>query len=87
MEAVAREAEYLGLGVANLVTLYIPDMIALGGGVMESRHLFWDKIEGTVRKNCGLVPFELTRLIPASLGRNAGLVGAAQAWIQRFRKQ
>ena len=87
MEAVAREAEYLGLGIANLVTLYIPDVIALGGGVMQSRRLFWKKIERTVRENCGLVPFELTRLIPASLGRDAGLAGAAQAWIQRFRKK
>ena len=81
--AVAQEGYYLGLGFANLVTLFTPDVIALGGGVMQSRHLFWDKIEQTIRENCGLVPFEKTRLVPARLGREVGLAGAAQAWIKR----
>ncbi len=84
IQAVAAEAKYLGLGIANLVSLYTPDIIALGGGVMQSRPLFWEKIEQTVRENCGLVPFELTRLVPARLGRDVGLAGAAQAWIGRF---
>jgi glucokinase len=78
--AVEQEAVYLGLGLANLVTLFVPDVIALGGGVMHSRHLFWDKILQTIRKNCGLVPFEKTRLAPAQLGRDVGLAGAAQVW-------
>jgi len=80
--AVAREAIYLGLGFANLVTLFVPDVIAVGGGVMKSRALFWDTIEKTIQENCGLVPYEKTRLKPAQLGNDAGLVGAAQVWIQ-----
>ena len=80
--AVEKEAFYLGLGLANLVTLFVPDVIALGGGVMRSRHLFWDKILLTIRENCGLVPFEKTRLFPAQLGTDAGLAGAAQVWIK-----
>jgi glucokinase len=80
--AVAQEAYYLGLGFANLVTLFTPDVIAVGGGVMHSRHLFWEKILQTIQENCGLVPFEKTRLVPAQLGLDAGLAGAAQAWIK-----
>jgi glucokinase len=80
--AVEKEAYYLGLGIANLVTLFVPDLIALGGGVMRSRHLFWDKILQTIRENCGLVPFEKTRLVPAQLGGEVGLAGAAQVWIK-----
>jgi len=82
MKAVEREAYYLGLGFANLVTLFVPDVIAIGGGVMQSRLLFWDTIERTIRENCGLVPFEKTRLAPARLGSQVGLAGAAQAWIK-----
>jgi glucokinase len=81
-QAVEQEAAYLGLGFANLITLFVPDVIALGGGVMHSRALFWDKILQTIRENCGLVPFEKTRLVPAQLGLEAGLVGAAQVWIK-----
>ena len=80
--AVAQEAVYLGLGFANLVTLYIPDVIAVGGGVMQSRALFWDKILQSIRENCGLVPSQKTRLVPAQLGGEAGLAGAAQVWIK-----
>jgi glucokinase len=80
--AVDQEAYYLGLGFANLITLFVPDVIAMGGGVMHSRHLFWEKILQTIRENCGLVPFEKTRLVPAQLGLDAGLAGAAQVWIK-----
>jgi glucokinase len=82
---VEAEARYLGMGLANLVTLFVPDVIALGGGVMQSRHLFWREIERTIQENCGLVPFEKTRLVPAQLAGNVGLAGAAQTWIQRYR--
>jgi glucokinase len=83
-EAVAREARYLGLGIANLITLYTPDVIALGGGVMRSLHLFEDTIRETIRSMCGYVPHEKTRLVAAALGDDVGLVGAACAWLHRF---
>src|SRR5229473_6822934 len=38
--AVDRETYYLGLGLANLVTLFAPDAIVLGGSVMKSADLF-----------------------------------------------
>ncbi len=81
-DAVEEEAFYLGLGFANLVGLFVPDVIAVGGGVMHSRQLFWDKILQTIRENCTLVPFEKTRLVPAQLGAQVGLAGAAQVWIK-----
>jgi glucokinase len=84
LAAVEREGYYLGLGLANLVTLFIPDIIALGGGVMRSRHLFWDAIQATIHQNCGLVPHEKTVLLPATLGADTGLIGAACVWLHRF---
>lgn len=83
-KAVDREAFYLGLGLANLITLYTPDRISLGGGVMRS----WDLLEPAVREiiqsNCGLVPFEKTQIAFASLGPDVNLLGAAQAWYHRY---
>jgi len=86
-EAVVREGKYLGIGLANLVTLFVPDVIALGGGVMKSRHLFWDQIEASIRKICGYVPYEKVRILPAELGYQAGLVGAACVWLHRYSKR
>ena len=84
LAAVEQEGAVLGIGLANLVTMFVPDVIALGGGVMQSWDLFTDKITAIIRTSCGLVPYEKTRLLPASLGRDAGLVGAAQVWIKRY---
>jgi glucokinase len=84
LAAVEREGYYLGLGLANLVTLFTPDIIALGGGVMRSHHLFWEAIQATIRQNCGLVPYKKTELRLAALGADTGLIGAAYVWLHRY---
>jgi glucokinase len=83
--AVEREAYYLGVGLANLVTLFTPDAILLGGSVMKSADLFLDRIHQVIRQNCRLVPFECVRISLASLGPDVGLIGAAQVWHHRFQ--
>lgn len=83
LEAVGREGYYLGLGLANLVTLLAPDVIALGGGVMKSSHLLMENSLSVVREHCTQVPVEKTRIVTASLGSEAGVLGAAQAWMMR----
>jgi glucokinase len=85
--AVEREARYLGMGVANLTTLFCPDAIALGGGVMQSGHLFLTTIRQVMKESCGLVPFEETELTLAQLGDDTGLAGAACAWLHRFGEE
>ena len=83
--AVDREAYYLGLGLANLVTLFCPDAIVLGGSVMKSASLFLNRIKEVIRQSCSLVPFDKTELTLASLGENANLIGAARVWYHRFQ--
>lgn len=82
--AVEREAHYLGMGVANLVTLFTPEVIVMGGSVMGSADLLMDGIRAVVRQNCGLVPFEKSEIRLASLGAQTGLIGAARVWHHRF---
>jgi glucokinase len=82
--AVKRTRRYLAIGLANLVTLYTPECIALGGGLMQSFSLFEDEIRSTIKNNCGLVPHERVHLVQAALGARSGLVGAARVWLHRF---
>jgi glucokinase len=84
--AVQRTALYLGLGLANLVTLFTPEVIALGGGLMQSLPLFLPTIQHTIRSTCGLVPHEEVKVIPAALGSRAGLIGAARVWYNRYER-
>jgi glucokinase len=84
VRAVEREAYYLGLGLANLINLFMPDMIVLGGSVMKSAPLFLDGIRNTICRGCRFVPFEKAELALASLGDDANLIGAARVWHHRF---
>jgi glucokinase len=84
--AVDREAYYIGLGLANLVTMFCPDAIVLGGSVMRSAALFLSRIKDVIRHSCSLVPFDKTEITLASLGENANLIGAARVWHHRFQK-
>jgi glucokinase len=85
--AVEHEGYYLGLGLANLVTVFAPDAIVLSGCVMKSAHLFLDRAREVIRQNCRLVPAECVEIALASLGEDAGLIGAAQVWNHRFETE
>lgn len=82
--AVEREAYYLGVGLANIVSVFTPDAIVLGGGVMRSADLFFDRIHQVIRANCRLVPFEQVEISLASLGPDVALIGAAEVWRHHF---
>lgn len=83
-EAVEREGHYLGLGLANLVTIFTPEVIVLGGSVMQSAALFMTTIHKTIRRMCTQVPSDRVELRTASLGSQTGLIGAARVWHHRF---
>lgn len=80
-QAVEREAHYLGIGLANLITLFAPDCIALGGGLMRRWDLFRPGVMTVIEQQCGLVPWPSVRLGPASVPQ-PGLVGAAAVSLQ-----
>jgi glucokinase len=85
--AVEREALYLGLGIANLINLFTPDIIVLAGSLMKSAPLFLEEIRATISRGCRFVPYEKTELVLASLGDDANLIGAARVWHHRFGAQ
>jgi glucokinase len=84
-EAVEREGWYLGVGIANLVSLYAPDAIVLGGGVVQNLDLYLETIWKVIRTNCKYVPYEHIEIGPSSLGPDAALIGAAQTWFHRYQ--
>jgi len=84
MRAVEHEGRYLGLGLANLVTMFVPEVIVLGGSVMKSAVLFMEEIRKVIAASCRFVPYEKSELALASLGENTNLIGAARVWYYRF---
>lgn len=82
--AVEREGKYLGLGLANLIGMFVPDVIVLGGGMMRSADLYLGKIREVIRSGCRFVPAEKTEIALASLGEDTNLIGAAAVWLHRY---
>jgi glucokinase len=74
----------LALGLANLIGLFVPERIVLGGSVMKSVSL--DDLRKVIAKGCRFVPWEKTELALASLGEDANLIGAARVWHHRFEQ-
>lgn len=81
--AVDRMADYLGIGLANVVTLFGPDRIVVGGGIAEAGDLVLTPITKAVKSRVTLVPTDSIEIVPAKFGRFAGAVGAALAGVLR----
>ena len=75
-DALANAAHYLGIGLANVITMIGPDRIVIGGGVAKAGDLVFGPIREAVRSRLTLVPPEAVQIVPASLGARAGAIGA-----------
>lgn len=84
--AVEHVGYYMGLGLANLVNIFAPEAIVLGGSVMKSAPLFLPRIREVIREHCKLVPHDRIEITLASLGPEVALIGAAQVWHHRFER-
>jgi glucokinase len=75
-----KTVEYLGIGLANVITLLNPQVIALGGGVaIGGADLLLEPVRRAVARRCGSwIDLEGTRVVLAALGEDAGLLGAAR---------
>ncbi len=74
MQQVARD---FSLGIINIISFFVPDVIVLSGGVMKSVDLFLPKLEETLKTPNPMVPFVRVHILPAQLGYYAGLYGGA----------
>lgn len=81
VEAVRDVARWLGLGVANLISVLNPEIVILGGGLMGAGDLFLDPIRQTVLQVAQPRAARMARIVLSQLGPRAGLLGAARlAW-------
>lgn len=75
-QAVNEMVNVLGRGIANLCYVVNPEILVLGGGIMQQTAYLSDRIEKAV-KNFLLPPFaERTKILYAKHGNDAGIIGA-----------
>ena len=74
--ALATYKEDLAHGIANLITFYNPDTIAIGGGLSLAGEVF-DGLMQLVDSKTLPMTRGVAKILPASLGTDAGAIGAA----------
>ncbi len=78
-EVLGRAQFYLGLAVASIVNFVDPQMVILGGGVVEAfGDAFLEPVRRTAYQNfINKRDARTVKIVPAQLGDNAALLGAA----------
>ena len=69
---------YLGMGIANIISLLNPEMVVLGGGLMQAADLFLGSIKRVMTRCAQPVAARQVRIEVSQLGEDAGLLGAAR---------
>ena len=79
-QIVRRAAEKIGMTVGNIVTMMCPDIIILGGGLVEAMPEMFVGVVREQARETVMAPFRHAfEVVPAKLGDDAGVLGAA-AW-------
>lgn len=73
---IATAGEMLGLGVANLLHLFDPDLVVIGGGMTHMGDRYWEPFRAAVVRYT-LPPYRAAPIIFSALEDNAGILGAA----------
>lgn len=83
-QIVRQAARHLGVAAANVVNLLAPDVIVLGGGLVEAMpELFVDEVTAVARGRSLATLADSFRVVPAKLSDDAAVLGAA-AWAQKM---
>ena len=84
IDAITEVANYLGIALANAVTILGPERIVIGGGIAKAGDLLLDPLRRSLKQRVTLVPIDEIEVVPAMLGSYAGAIGAALAGMDQF---
>jgi len=76
-EVWADAVKYLGIGVAAVITFLAPERVVIGGGVTKAGDALFQPLREQARQRVKLVPVESVPILPAALGPDVGILGAA----------
>ncbi len=74
MAAIGRN---LGAGIASIVNIFEPEVVVIGGGAAQAGDLLLDPAREIVAQRALRPGRDHVRIVPAALGEEAGMIGAA----------
>lgn len=85
IQAFRRAGRHLGIGIANLLRVFNPTTIVLGGSVTKAGPLLFDPMWAAIKEYTPQIYWEGLAIVPAALGDDVGLLGAAALAITQQR--
>ena len=77
LDGLAQVGRYLGIGIANMVTVLTPDRVVVGGGVAAAGEILFAPIRAELDRRVRMTGSATVEIVPAELGIWAGAIGAA----------
>ena len=77
LRIIQRAAFYLGKSMALVAVVVNPQRFIVGGGVSLAGNILFEPIRENFRKFTPEAAYEGVDIVPAQLGNNAGVIGAA----------
>jgi glucokinase len=82
--AIERAGAYFGGGLTNLVNVFNPEVIVLGGSIRKS-DLYLESALAVMRRDAYAQHLSDVRIVEAQLGDEAAAIGAALLALERFQ--
>ena len=77
LKLVDYEADYIALGIGNLLNVLDPEIIVVGGGVALAGDILFNAINEKLKQYALPSTLENLKIVQAQLGNDAGILGAA----------
>lgn len=85
-DLISRTGYYVGVGLVNLVNIFNPELILIGGGLSQMGQLLLDPALRVVGERAFELPARAVRIEIARLGADAGVLGAVALFLQEKSK-
>lgn len=85
IQAFRRAGRHLGIGIANMLRLFNPTLVVLGGSVAKVGALLTDPMWEAIKEYAPAAYWQGLAIAPAVLGDDVGLLGAAILTVNQLR--
>jgi glucokinase len=85
-DLIARTGYYVGVGLANLINIFNPELIVIGGGLSNIGDMLLKPAFKEAAERSYKEAFQAVRFASAGLARNSGVLGAAAYALQEMKK-
>ena len=82
LEVVNDTAKFLGVGIANLLNVFNPEVVVVCGGVTLAGDRLFDPLRREVARRAFKPAVSVCRIIPCELSGTAGVYGAAKVYLE-----